>query len=388
MSYRAIEQELASDRASGERLQALPAKYYADEAVLAREIEQLFFRTWQYACHISELETPGSYVATEILGQNVFVVRDANGELKAFYNVCPHRGHKLVEGSGKKRVIVCPYHHWSFSLDGALWSQRKKSTSNAPASNLVCLNPVRVDRLLDFVFVNLDPNAASIAEFWPGVEEHILATCPEVRSYKLSTSAAAIHPTDVAANWKIQVDNFLECQHCRYGHESFSDMLDICNQKHSLQQNVAYNFIPSSGKANNLAYPLDPEHDVMDLHFWYLFPNLGFGQFAGPGNLSLFQWMPVGVDRAIRVNASLEAPEATDPGMAERQQLRAAWGRNVLQPEDISFMESVQQGMTQRGFQQGWYIVDWENQEFSESMVRHFHELYLFHMGESQEKPW
>lgn len=382
MSVSAAQQTDTSRPTQDERLRALPARYYVDEQVLAEERENLFFRTWQYACHVSELDKPGAYVTADILGQQVFVLRDQDGAIRAFYNVCPHRGHRLLEGAGNKRAIVCPYHQWTFSLDGSLRSLRAKSSSEAPANDAVCLTSVRVDRLLDFIFVNLDPGAEPIAEFWPGIEEHILQVCPDVTSYRLSTSATVIHQVDVAANWKVQIDNYLECQHCRHGHLSFSDMLDIANQFHTLNKNSAYNFIPSSGKADNMAYPLHPEHDVMDLHFWFLFPNIGLSQFAGPGNLSLFQWLPVSTGRAIRLSINLEVAEPTDPGMRERQEKRMIWGRDVLQPEDISFLLSVQEGMSQRCFQQGWYIVDWENPEFSEVMMRHFHELYLAHMGE------
>lgn len=362
-------------------LRALPAECYVSHDVMVLEQERLFFKTWQYACHVSAIDVRGSYVSVSVMGQNVIVLRDHNDEVRAFYNVCPHRGHKLVEGTGKKRVIVCPYHHWNFALDGRLKRSPKTEASDAPSDEVVCLTPVRVDRFLDFIFVNLDPDAIPMSEYWPGVEEHILSVCPDVGTYTLSTSASVIQPTDVAANWKVQVDNFLECQHCRGGHKSFSDMLDVANQKLSLGKNSSYSFIPSAGKADNLAYPLNPDHDVMDLHFWYLFPNTGFGQFSGPGNLSLFQWIPVSPDRAIRINVSLDAPEITDPGMLERRERRAIWGRDVLQPEDISFMLSVQEGMSQRCFKQGWYIVDWDNQEASEAMVRHFHETYRQYMG-------
>ena len=321
-----------------ENLRALDARFYIDEGIFAEERERLFFKTWQYACHTSEIEECGSYVAFDILGQNIFVIRDHDGEIRAYYNICPHRGHKLVEGKGQKRTIVCPYHQWSFSLDGSLRSLRSMRTSVVPDRAAVCLNSVRVDRLLDFVFVNLDPDAVPIAEFWPGVADSIRRTCPDADDYVLSGSAVAVHGVDVAANWKVQIDNYLECQHCRHGHVSFSDMLDINNQRYDLNENSAYNFIPGSGKADNMAYPLDSEHDVMDLHFWYLFPNIGISQFAGPGNLSLFQWMPVDPGRAIRLSINLEVKEPTDPGMRERQEKRMIWGRDVLQPEDISFL--------------------------------------------------
>ena len=382
MSSCTTEQASLANRLPPERLKALPARYYTDHAILAKEKERLFFKAWQYACHMGELDSPGAYVTVEILGQNLLVLRGEDDEIRAFYNVCPHRGHKLVEGSGTKRMVVCPYHQWSFSLDGKLRRQRKESTTLSPDEALLCLHPVRVDHLLDFVFINLDPEAASIADFWPGAEEHLRATCPDIGSYTLSQSASAIQPTDVAANWKVQIDNFLECQHCRYGHKTFSDMLDVCHQKQELHENHSYVFIPGAGKVDSLAYPLNPDYDVMDLHFWFLFPNIGFGQFSGPGNLSLFQWTPVGPDRTIRISVSLDVSEPTDPGMIDRRDRRAAWCRDVLQPEDISFMESVQQGMSQRCFKHGWYLVDWDNEELSEVMVRHFHDLYLSHMEE------
>ena len=364
-------------------LRTLPARFYTDDAILAREKEQLFFRTWQYACHISELDQPGAYVATEILGQNVFIVRDQDDEIRAFYNVCPHRGHKLVEGAGNKKIIVCPYHQWSYSLDGNLKHRRKTHTSEVSGDSRICLSAVRVDRLLDFVLINLDPAAEPIADFWPGLEDHVLATCPEMKTYTLSESASVLHPVDVNANWKIQVDNFLECYHCRGGHKTFSDMLDVANQYQTLHRHYTYAFIPSSGKADNLAYPLDPEHDVMDLHFWFLFPNLGLAQFSGPGNLSLSQWLPSGTNRGYRKVIQLDAAEPTDPGMLERRELRTAWGRDVLQPEDLSFIESVHQGMLQRAFDRGWYMIDPESEEISEVMLRHFHQTYLQYMEEA-----
>ena len=373
--------ETRQESTAGENLRAIHSDYYTSEEIFSEEREKLFMKSWQYACHISELSEPGDYVATDVLGQNVFVVHDHDGEIRGYYNICPHRGHKLVEGVGKKSVIVCPYHHWSFSLNGELRRMRTRETSAAPEREAVCLKPVRVDRLLDFVFFNLDADALPISKFWPGVEAHIRKTCPEADTYVLGKNATAIHPVDVAANWKVQIDNYLECQHCRHGHVSFSDMLDINNQYYNLSENVAYNFIPGNKKADNLAYPLDLEHDKTDLHFWFLFPNVGISQFAGPGNLSLFQWNPIHPGRAHRLSINLEPAEPTDPGMHERQEKRMVWGRDVLQPEDVSFLLSVQEGMSQQCFDQGWYIVDWENIEYSEAMMRHFHETYLRHMG-------
>ncbi len=382
MTVQTSEGVVCLDPSRTDRLRALSARYYVDRDVLEREREQIFFRSWQYACHVSELDVPGAYLAFDVMGQNVFVVRSGDGEIRAFCNVCPHRGHKLLEGSGCKKVIVCPYHQWSYSLDGRLRHDRSTASSETPDTSRICLTPVRVDRLLDFVFVNLDPEALPIADFWPGLEAHVRSTIPDLDTYSLSPGASVLHPVDVRANWKIQVDNFLECYHCRIGHESFADMLEVANQRQSLHPNYSYVFIPSSGKPNNKAYPLVPEHDVMDLHFWHLFPNIALAQFSGPGNLSLSQWTPLGMDRAFRRIVQLDLAEPTDPGMLERRELRTAWGRDVLQYEDISFMESVHEGMSQRSFEHGWYMIDPDNEEISEVMLRHFHETYLRFLGE------
>lgn len=382
MTSHAANQPVSIGASRIDHLKALPARYYVDEDILAREKERIFFKSWQYACHISELESPGAYVTTEILGQNVFVVRDADGEINAFYNVCPHRGHKLLEGKGSKKVIVCPYHQWSYTLDGNLRHNRATPTSEIPQVSKICLHPVRVDQMLDFVFVNLDPAAEPIVEFWPGLEEHVRATLPDVETYTLSDKVSALHPVDLQANWKIHVDNFLECFHCRIGHESFSDMLDVANQNQTLHKNYSYVFIPSSGKTDNKAYPLNPEFDDMHLHFWHLFPNMGLAQFAGPGNLSISQWLPIGPNRAHRKIVQLDVAEPTDPGMLERRTLRTVWARDVLQPEDIKFIESVHEGMSQRCFEHGWYMIDPGNEEISEVMLRHFHQTYLGKMGE------
>lgn len=362
-------------------LRTLASRFYTDENILELEKQQLFYKSWQYACHKSELEKPGSYVTVEILGQNIFVVRNKSDELKAFYNVCPHRGHKLLEKTGTKRTIVCPYHQWSYSLDGNLLNNRKtqgqSKRSQTPGGERICLTAVRVDFLLDFIFVNLDPDAEPIAQYWPGLEQHVRQTVPNLQNYTLSDNVSALHPVDLKANWKIHVDNFLECYHCRVGHDSFSDMLEIANQTQSLHKNYSYVFIPSSGKAENKAYPLHPDYDDMDLHFWHLFPNIGLAQFAGPGNLSISRWLPLGPHRAQREIAQLDIAEPTDPEMIKRRELRTIWARDVLQPEDIEFIESVHVGMTQRCFDQGWYMIDPDNEEISEIMLRHFHQTYL-----------
>ena len=116
---------------TSDRDRILSAKYYIDDDVLQQEKQNLFFKQWQFACHAQSLQEPGAYQTVSIFDQNIIIVRTKSNEIKAFYNVCPHRGHQLVEGQGQKRAFVCPYHAWTYSLEGALLGARgvKKDTA-------------------------------------------------------------------------------------------------------------------------------------------------------------------------------------------------------------------------------------------------------------------
>ena len=100
----------------------LPAAYYYDKDVYEREKEEIWFKTWQYVCSTGEVAEPGSFFTAMILDQPVVVTRDREGKLRAFYNVCKHRGHMLVEGSGCSRTLRCPFHAWTYSAEGKLLS--------------------------------------------------------------------------------------------------------------------------------------------------------------------------------------------------------------------------------------------------------------------------
>ena len=106
-------QDLAHFSDDPDNAWTLPGHYYYDEAVYADELERIFYRNWQYVCHISQLKTPGRYVVRDIGSQSVVVLRDTHGEIRGFHNVCQHRAHRLLEGEGQVREsITCPYHAW------------------------------------------------------------------------------------------------------------------------------------------------------------------------------------------------------------------------------------------------------------------------------------
>ena len=98
---------------------SLRAEAYTEQEWAEADLAQIFGRTWQWICHVEKLRAPGSYVSATVAGMPIAVVRDRDGGLRAFYNVCKHRAHELLSGSGTTRNIVCPYHAWTYGLDGS-----------------------------------------------------------------------------------------------------------------------------------------------------------------------------------------------------------------------------------------------------------------------------
>ena len=101
-------------------IRSLAARYYTDPAIFEMEKNGVLARTWQFACHASQVAKTGDYVAFEVAGESLFSIRDRDGAIRTYYNVCQHRAHQLVSGEGRTRLIVCPYHSWTYELDGRL----------------------------------------------------------------------------------------------------------------------------------------------------------------------------------------------------------------------------------------------------------------------------
>jgi len=349
----------------------LPGSFYADPAVYDAEKQAIFLKSWHYACPLSALENRGAYVTLQILDQQIVLVRDQDDEIRGYFNVCPHRGHRLLEGTGQKRIITCPYHAWSFDLTGRLVAAREGGSDKTFVGSGICLKTVQVGTLASFVFVNLDPDAKPFADYTAELAKSIESVIPDLSDYKVRESVGYFGG-DYACNWKIAIDNYLECYHCEVAHKSFCDMMDVKNSTFSLYDNFIYQFVPSGGKETSTAYTIDLKEDAVDGHFWFLFPNIIFSIFPGTKNFSVSWVDPISVDSSLRKFVTM-----TPDGISkEREAARSKWGLEVLNEEDRQICRSVQTGMVQRGFDMGYYLVD-PRGNLSEDTVRQFHRMYL-----------
>jgi len=142
-----------------EQAYTIPARYYLDSDIYQREKEAVFYRNWWYVGHHSQLAESGCYLTVQVCEQNIIVIRDNSGELRAYYNVCQHRGHELLIGNGKVRTITCPYHAWSYGFDGELKAARNTEKLVDFDKCQFALKPVQVEVFCGLLFINLDPEA-------------------------------------------------------------------------------------------------------------------------------------------------------------------------------------------------------------------------------------
>ena len=156
-------------------LLSLDARYYTDPKIFDIESSGLFASSWQFAGHASQLQNPGDYFTFEMAGESLFCVLDRDGAINAFYNVCQHRAHQLVEGSGRAPVITCPYHAWSYDLQGRLRAGPNIKAVEGFRREEICLTSVPIENFCGFLFVNLDPDARPMDEWFPGVRAELAA---------------------------------------------------------------------------------------------------------------------------------------------------------------------------------------------------------------------
>ena len=199
-------------------LLSLDARYYTDPAIFEIESRGLFASSWQFAGHASQLQRPGDYFTFEMAGESLFCVMDRDGAINAFYNVCQHRAHQLVQGSGRANVLTCPYHAWSYDLGGQLRAGPNIKAVEGFRRENICLTKVPIENFCGFLFVNLDPDARPMDEWFPGVRSELAAHVPQIEQLR-PLEWVEIPET---CNWKVSVENYSECYHCTLNHETFA----------------------------------------------------------------------------------------------------------------------------------------------------------------------
>ena len=199
----------------------IPSRYYTDTAVLTAENERVFGCTWQLAGHVEQVREPGQFFTVRIADEPVLVVRGSDGVLRAMSNVCRHRAGPVAKGSGKRPVLQCGYHGWTYGLDGNLLNTPEMKGIEQFDRGAFCLPQFRVELWHGLVFVNLDPGAMPLRDFLGSdLFDHLGRR--DNSDYRL----AARKEWELDCNWKVYVDNYLEGYHIPIVHPSLFRELD------------------------------------------------------------------------------------------------------------------------------------------------------------------
>lgn len=346
---------------------SLHADTYTEPAWYRLDREAIIARSWQWVCHVEKLREPGSYVTVDIAGRPVAVVRDREGMLRAFYNVCKHRAHELLRGEGQTSRIMCPYHAWVYKLDGQLVRAPETEALQGFDPGEICLDAVQVEEFCGFVFVNLDPAAAPLAVQSGDLGTEIGHWAPDIADLTFGHRLSY----DIRSNWKNVVDNFLECYHCPTAHKDFCDLVDMDTYKVTTH-GIYSSHMADAGKGANSAY--DVSNATVRTHaVWWLWPTTCLMRYPGRSSMIVLNIIPAGPDRTLETyDFFLETPE---PDPMEIDAIR--YLDEVLQVEDINLVESVQRGMNTPAFSQGRIVNDPTGSGKSEHAVHHFHGLVL-----------
>ena len=365
--------------ADAARSATLPAYFYHDPDIFAAEKERIWCRTWQYVGHLGDLEEPGDYITANILDQLVFVIRARGGGLRAFYNVCMHRGHVLVEGKGNKRLLTCPFHAWTYDTDGNL--KAAGNAENVAGFRLedFALSEIRVEAFGPMVYVNLDPDAPSLAGQAGDLLERFRAVIPGFDD--LHFVQRKTFP--VRANWKFILDG-MECYHCPVIHpqqmaESGASLTTSWESREEAwwqEHRIIGNRDLIANRKDKLPYDFG-DAEITDVYIWYLWPNMVFTAEQGPPNFMILHAQPISPETCERHVINLcrnRIPTALDQAQFDNY-------TGTVFPQDRAAIERQQLGVKALGYRQGRLMVDAERSWRSEHGTHHFQNLVWRALG-------
>jgi phenylpropionate dioxygenase-like ring-hydroxylating dioxygenase large terminal subunit len=332
-----------------------PWSWYADPDVLRAEQERIFARTWQYVGHAGQVAEVGDYFTAQLGRIPVVVTHAEDDELRAFANVCRHRGSLVADGAGNRRTLQCPYHAWTYGLEGRLRSAPRADFDPAEIS----LAPLRLDRWGPFLFGNADLDAPALADVLGEVPEQVADAGIDVDELRFH------HRADwtIEANWKLVSENFLECYHCAVAHPGFTAMVDVSPESYRLEAGGLVSSQFGALRENGSA-PYDPAGEVPRGQFHFLFPNTGLNIFPGRANISIGPIVPAGPERTARFLDYFFAGDADEAWIAELLAFDDQIGR-----EDTALVERAQAGAGAGAVESGRLLGE------SERLVAHFQEL-------------
>ncbi|MCY0887025.1 MAG: aromatic ring-hydroxylating dioxygenase subunit alpha [Alicyclobacillaceae bacterium] len=359
----------------------LPGKDYYDVQNYQRELEKIWFRTWLCIGRVEEWKNAGDFITTQVAHENVMSVLTSDGQIKSYYNVCRHKGSRLCEGSSghfHQGRIFCPYHSWGYNADsGALIR-----TPNLPddlegfCRDDFSLFQVRTETAHGFVFINFDKDTESLEQALGLPESFDIYERYHFQRLRLGHKKSYV----VEANWKLIMENALECYHCSTIHPELSRCTPPTIARHWVHDEVPGTKILMHAGAMQLApgfermtmdgvgrrpfFPDITEQDRKGIYYFFIFPHLFFA--VASDYVFYFSAWPMAGDKTLVVGHWLFEPEVLENPEYDISDAVDFW--DITSVEDWKASELVQQGNQSKAYEHGGVLIpnDWRVGKFSD----------------------
>ncbi len=342
------------------RASTIPARLYVDPVYLELERERVFAHTWQLVGRLDQVAEQGTFFTAEIGSDSIVVLRDGD-TLRGFHNVCLHRAGPVAHGCGKRQTLQCRYHGWTYTLKGELLRAPEMEGAEHFNPAEMRLRGVAIDTWGPLVFANLDGKAPPLAEMLGSIPGRVAAFECESMRYVMRKEY------ELACNWKVYVDNYLEGYHIPVVHPTLNKEIDYDAYRVEPQRYSSIQHAPLKPVMAGAPRFYDPSlAKVPEAVYGWVFPNIMLNVYLGQMQTNVV--VPVSHDKTVVVFEWFASNPPDDPATDP------SWSRLVkfsddIQDEDVEICERVQRNLRSRVYDRGRYSAKRENG------VHHFHSL-------------
>ena len=338
----------------------LPGKYYHSSKIYQEEVEKIFYKFWIYACRAEEIPAAGDYKLIQVEDESLILTRSKSGEVRALFNVCSHRGTQLCtepSGNFEAGTIQCPYHAWTYSLDGKLLAAPLMKEGNGFTKEQCALPEASVYTWEGFIFINLDEKPVPF-------EEHMEALIGKFADWKMEELRIAHHIRyELNCNWKLILQNYQECYHCPGVHPLLSELTPVQSAQHDADKGpVIGGFMDLTKERGSMT--MDGEaaappicdvsgEDLQRIYYYSIFPNLLLTPH--PDFVMFHHITPLGPGKIINDCYWLFRPEVIEDPKAQDRIKSAIDFWDLTNKQDWQVCEQMQIGTKSNRFTRGYY---------------------------------
>jgi len=335
--------------------ETLPQRYFVSLQIFADELQKIFATNWVLVGHQSQLAKPGDYFLAEVAGESLIVAKDQRSTIRAFYNVCRHRGARLCEEqTGHTAAIQCPYHAWTYALDGRLLGAPHMDETPGFNKAEYPLKPVRLGLWEGFIFLNLGDASASLEKCFEPLDG-------KFSPWNLATLRSAKRiEYEVRANWKLIFQNYSECYHCLGVHPELSKISPYDSAENDLTAGpflggfmriASGKSLTKSGDACALPVGNFGDEDFRFVFYYSIFPNMLLS--LHPDYVMVHQLEPQSPERTLIFCDWFFNPEAFKRSGFDPDDAVEFW--DTVNKQDWHVCELSQQGISSRAYEPGPY---------------------------------